>query len=63
MERESQEERIERYALGDFGDARLKKRERNCMRDWSVDKTYACDSLAETVRGKFVSDVFWPTRA
>ena len=63
MEGESREERIERYALGEFGDARLKKRERNCMHNWFADKTYACGSLAETGLGKFVSADFWPTRA
>lgn len=63
MGRENQEERIERYALGDFGDARLKKQERNCMRGWSANKTYACGSLAETGRGKFVSADSWPIRA
>lgn len=58
-----QEEQIDRYALGEFGDARLKKQERNCMRGWSANKTYACGSLAETVLGKFVSADSWPTRA
>ena len=63
MERIGQEERIEWYALGGFGDARLKKRERNCMSNWSADKTYAFDSWAGTGLGKFVSADFWPTRA
>lgn len=63
MEGASREERIERYALGEFGDARLKKRERNCMPNWSADKAYACGSLAETGLERFVSADFWPTRA
>jgi hypothetical protein len=63
MGRESQEEQIERYALGGFGDARLKKQERNCMRGWSANKTSACGNLAGTEREKYVSADFWPTRA
>lgn len=63
MGHESQEERIERYALGEFGDARLKKQERNCMRGWFADKTYACGNLAETGLEKCASVDSWPTRA
>jgi hypothetical protein len=36
-----EEKQIERYALGDFGDARLKKQERSCMRGWSANRRYA----------------------
>lgn len=63
MEREIQEEQMERYALGEFGDARLKKRERNFMRGWSANKAYACDSLEGTGREKCVLAASWPTRA
>lgn len=63
MERGSQEEQVERYGLGEFGDARLKKRERYCMSDWSANKPYVCVSLVETGQGKFVSADSWPTRA
>ena len=60
---EIDEEQIERYALGEFGDARLKKRGRNCMRGWSANRTYACGNWEKTVREKFVSVGFWPILA
>jgi hypothetical protein len=63
MEREMPEGQIERYALGEFGDARLKKQERNFMHGWSANKAYACDSLAGIGRGKCVLAASWPTRA
>ena len=31
-------ELIEQFAIGEFGDERLKKLERNCMRDWSINR-------------------------
>lgn len=63
MEREMREEPMEGYALGEFGDARLKKQERNFMRGWSANKAYACDSLAGIGREKCVLGASWPTRA
>lgn len=52
------EERGGEFALGEFGDVRLKKLERNCMSAWLANKAYACVSLAEAVQEKFVSGDF-----
>jgi hypothetical protein len=58
-----QEEQIDRYALGEFGDARLKKQVRCCMRGWWADKKFACGNWVATVREKFASVGSWPIRA
>jgi hypothetical protein len=58
-----QEGQINRYALGKFGDSRLKKQERCCMHGWLSDKKFACVNWVETVREKFVSVGSWPIRA
>lgn len=58
-----QEEQIDRYAVGEFGDARLKKQVRCCMHGWLADKTSVCGNWEETEREKFVSVGSWPIRA
>lgn len=58
-----QEEQIDRYALGEFGDTRLKKQVRCCMHGWLADKKFACGNWVKTVREKFASVGFWPIRA
>jgi hypothetical protein len=63
MGRGIQEEQIDRYALGEFGDARLKKQERCCMHDWLADKKFACGNWGKTVREKFDLVGSWPIRA
>jgi hypothetical protein len=57
------EERSDRYALGEFGDARLKKQGRCCMHGWLGDKKFACGNWEETVREKFASVGSSPIRA
>ncbi len=58
-----QADQIDRYALGEFGDLRLKKQVRCCMNGWLPDKKSACGNWVEIVREKFVSAGFWPIRA
>lgn len=58
-----EEDQIDRYALGEFGDARLKKQVRCCMPGWLVGKTFVCGNWVETAREKFVSVGSWPIRA
>lgn len=58
-----QEDQIDRYALGDFGDLRLKKRVRCCTRSWSSGKKFACGDWEQAVREKFVWVDSWPIRA
>ena len=62
MEQGIQEEAA-RYALGEFGDARLKKQERNCMRGWSANRMFVCGNWEETALEKFDSVGFWPILA
>lgn len=57
-----QGEPLDRYALGEFGDLRLKKQGRCCMHDWLGGKRFACGNWAEIVREKCASVGFWPIR-
>jgi hypothetical protein len=49
----------EQYVIGEFGDARLKKRERICTPEWSPGKASACGNWAEVGRVKSVLGDFW----
>ncbi|WP_291064442.1 hypothetical protein [Hydrogenophaga sp.] len=63
MEMKRQEVRDERYALGDFGDARLKKRQRNCMSGWWARSKFVCGNWVGIVRERFALAGFWLIRA
>lgn len=58
-----QQEQIDRYGLGEFGDSRLKKQVRCCMRGWLADKRFACGNWVKAVREKSALVGSWPTRA
>ena len=58
-----QEEQIDRYGLGEFGDVRLKKLVRCCMHGWSAGKQFVCGNWVKTVPEKFASVVSWPIGA
>ncbi len=52
----------EEIGLGRFGDRRLEKGGRHCMRRWFDDQARVFDGLRETERGRFSSRAFCATK-
>ena len=50
---------MDSYAVGGFGDVRLKKWGRGCMRRWSVSNALACGGWGVIGRGRCGLGDFW----